>query len=91
MAWRTSSAFDHATFSAGAMTPIWFGSAINSWRARIDGGHCRIRPCPTGANRPSARDARGGQGHGVCVRAQANMDPKHRDRVAFIRLASGHF
>ena len=86
-------AFDRKSFLEGHMTPIWFGSAINSFGVRelMDG---------IGEHGPEPRiqraDSRGVAPEettvsGFVFKVQANMDPKHRDRVAFVRLASGHF
>ena len=86
-------AFDRAAFLNGSMTPIWFGSAINSFGVKelMDGmGEYGPEPQPqkaaerqVGADEPTVT--------GFVFKVQANMDPKHRDRVAFVRLASGHF
>ena len=86
-------AFDRQSFLEGHMTPIWFGSAINSFGVRelMDGiGEFGPQPQPQkSAGRtiePSETPVTG-----FVFKVQANMDPKHRDRVAFVRLASGHF
>jgi peptide chain release factor 3 len=86
-------AFDRAAFLNGSMTPIWFGSAINSFGVRdlMDGmGEYGPEPQPQKA----AERQISAEEHavtGFVFKVQANMDPKHRDRVAFVRLASGHF
>ncbi|SFA72346.1 bacterial peptide chain release factor 3 (bRF-3) [Poseidonocella pacifica] len=77
----------------GHMTPIWFGSAINSFGVRelMDGIAAygpepqpqRALPRQISPDEPKVS--------GFVFKVQANMDPKHRDRVAFLRLASGHF
>ncbi len=86
-------AFDRAAFLNGSMTPIWFGSAINSFGVKelMDGiGEYGPEPQPqTAAERQI--DASETPVTGFVFKVQANMDPKHRDRVAFVRLASGHF
>ena len=86
-------AFDRQSFLEGHMTPIWFGSAINSFGVKelMDGiGEYGPLPQPQkSADRtidPSETPVTG-----FVFKVQANMDPKHRDRVAFVRLASGHF
>ena len=86
-------AFDRQSFLEGHMTPIWFGSAINSFGVKelMDGiGEYGPLPQPQkSAGRtidPSETPVTG-----FVFKVQANMDPKHRDRVAFVRLASGHF
>lgn len=86
-------AFDRARFLEGSMTPIWFGSAINSFGVKelMDGiGEYGPEPEPQKAAErmvmPEEKPVTG-----FVFKVQANMDPKHRDRVAFVRLASGHF
>jgi peptide chain release factor 3 len=75
------------------MTPIWFGSAINSFGVKelMDGiGTYGPEPQPQSAQpRQIAPDE--SKVSGFVFKVQANMDPKHRDRVAFVRMASGHF
>ena len=77
----------------GTMTPIWFGSAINSFGVQeLMSGIAQYGPPPqpqTAEPRQIAADET--KVAGFVFKVQANMDPKHRDRVAFVRLASGHF
>jgi len=77
----------------GHMSPIWFGSAINSFGVKelMDGiGTYGPEPQPQSAQpRQIAPDE--SKVSGFVFKVQANMDPKHRDRVAFVRMASGHF
>ncbi|MDR5654575.1 peptide chain release factor 3 [Ruixingdingia sedimenti] len=86
-------AFDRQAFLEGHLTPIWFGSAINSFGVKelMDGmGEFGPPPQPqTAAERQIAPEET--PVTGFVFKVQANMDPKHRDRVAFVRLASGHF
>jgi peptide chain release factor 3 len=77
----------------GHMTPIWFGSAINSFGVKeLMHGIGTYGPVP---QPQSATPRQIGPDEtkvtGFVFKVQANMDPKHRDRVAFVRLASGHF
>jgi peptide chain release factor 3 len=85
--------FDHASVLNGSMTPIWFGSAINSFGVRdLMEGIGEYGPEPqiqTAAERAVLPEET--PVTGFVFKVQANMDPKHRDRVAFVRLASGHF
>ena len=77
----------------GTMTPIWFGSAINSFGVRelMEGiGQFAPEPQPQSAE-PRQIAPEESKVAGFVFKVQANMDPKHRDRVAFLRLASGHF
>jgi peptide chain release factor 3 len=84
---------DAALMAEGSLTPIWFGSAINSFGVKelMDG-------IATYGPEPQIQSAEPRQilpeepkVSGFVFKVQANMDPKHRDRVAFVRLASGHF
>ncbi|MPY69290.1 MAG: peptide chain release factor 3 [Alphaproteobacteria bacterium] len=86
-------AFDREAYLAGNMTPVYFGSAINNFGVGelLEGlvGHAPApRPQPT-AERPIMPGE--DKVSGFVFKIQANMDPKHRDRIAFVRLASGHF
>ncbi len=86
-------AFDRQAFLDGTMTPIWFGSAINSFGVKelMDGiGAYGPEPQPQAAI-PRQVSPDEDTVAGFVFKVQANMDPKHRDRVAFVRLASGHF
>ncbi|MFD1158075.1 peptide chain release factor 3 [Roseovarius aestuarii] len=77
----------------GHMTPIWFGSAINSFGVKelMDGiGTYGPEPQPQRAE-PRQISPDETKVSGFVFKVQANMDPKHRDRVAFLRMASGHF
>ena len=77
----------------GSMTPIWFGSAMNSFGVKeLMDGIATYGPEPqiqTAQPRNVAPEEK--KVAGFVFKVQANMDPKHRDRVAFVRLASGHF
>ncbi|MCC6007660.1 MAG: peptide chain release factor 3, partial [Rhodobacteraceae bacterium] len=86
------SPFDREALLEGSLTPIWFGSAINSFGVRelMEGiAAYGPPPQPQRANRQVAPEESAVSG--FVFKVQANMDPKHRDRVAFVRLASGHF
>jgi len=86
-------AFDMESYRAGHLTPVFFGSAISSFGIRelID-GLCELAP-PPGARRARERTVEASEEKvtGFVFKVQANMDPRHRDRVAFLRLCSGHF
>jgi len=86
-------AFDREAFLSGSMTPIWFGSALNSFGVQelMDaigkyGPEPQVRPTDGRQVSPDETKV-----SGFVFKVQANMDPKHRDRVAFVRLCSGHF
>ena len=94
---EASKPFDPISFLEGHMTPVLFGSALRHFGVdqllEILGAYA---PPP----RPVAA-ARGGEPthvapgddevSGFVFKIQANMDPNHRDRVAFVRLTSGRF
>ena len=86
-------AFDRQAFLDGTLTPIWFGSAINSFGVQeLMSGIGNFGPPPQvrpAAERQVSPDET--KVSGFVFKVQANMDPKHRDRVAFVRLSSGHF
>ncbi|MEL7461824.1 MAG: peptide chain release factor 3 [Pseudomonadota bacterium] len=85
--------FDRQALLDGTLTPIWFGSAINSFGVKdlMEGiGAYGPEPQPQAAQpRQVSPDEK--TVAGFVFKVQANMDPKHRDRVAFVRMASGHF
>ena len=77
----------------GNLSPIWFGSAINSFGVKelMDGiGKFGPEPQIQEAD-PRQIAPEETKVAGFVFKVQANMDPKHRDRVAFVRMASGHF
>ncbi len=86
-------AFDEAAFLAGRQTPMFFGSAINNFGVReVLDALVDLAPSPAprkALQREVAPDEP--KFSGVVFKIQANMDPAHRDRIAFLRVASGHF
>ncbi|MBD3893795.1 peptide chain release factor 3 [Hydrogenophaga sp.] len=88
-----SPAFDEALFLAGKQTPMLFGSAVNNFGVRevLD---ALVDLAPPPGDRPAIQRVVHPQETkftGVVFKIQANMDPAHRDRIAFVRVASGHF
>jgi peptide chain release factor 3 len=85
--------FDEAEFLAGRQTPMFFGSAINNFGVQeVLDALVDLAPPPssrTAVQRVVRPDE--GKFSGVVFKIQANMDPAHRDRIAFVRVASGHF
>ena len=84
--------FDREAFLEGHLTPVYFGSALQEFRrarsARRAHRLCAAAARPGDVDRaPSMR--REGKMTGIVFKIQANMDPNHRDRIAFMRLASG--
>jgi peptide chain release factor 3 len=84
---------DAELMAEGSLTPIWFGSAINSFGVKeLMEGIARFGPEPQiQSAEPRQILPEETKVSGFVFKVQANMDPKHRDRVAFVRLASGHF
>ncbi len=85
--------YDVTAFLAGTQTPVFFGSAINNFGVREilqslvewapppksrDGGNRSVAPVEAPFS-------------GFVFKIQANMDPKHRDRIAFFRVCSGRY
>jgi peptide chain release factor 3 len=86
-------AFDSEAFLAGKQTPMFFGSAINNFGVReILDALVELAP-PPGERSTIQRviEPTEKKFSGVVFKIQANMDPAHRDRIAFVRVASGHF
>lgn len=86
-------AFDEAQFLEGHQTPMFFGSAINNFGVReVLDALVDLAP-PPGPRHAIQREVMPDETKfsGVVFKIQANMDPAHRDRIAFVRVASGHF
>jgi peptide chain release factor 3 len=86
-------AFDAAEFLAGKQTPMFFGSAVNNFGVReVLDALVDLAPAP-GVRPAIQREVKPAEPKftGVVFKIQANMDPAHRDRIAFLRVASGHF
>jgi peptide chain release factor 3 len=86
-------AFDPAAVYAGALTPVFFGSAVNTFGVDVLlDAILELAPAPgprAAGNRVVQPTDPGFAG--FVFKIQANMDPKHRDRVAFVRICSGRF
>jgi peptide chain release factor 3 len=85
--------FDNQAYLEGNLQPVFFGSALNNFGVRelLD---CFIEIAPS--PRPKESDTRLIQPNetkmsGFVFKIHANMDPKHRDRLAFIKIVSGTF
>ncbi len=85
--------FDPETFLAGTSTPVFFGSAVSSIGVRqLLDAVVRLAPAPA-PRQTIEGDARPVQApfSGLVFKVQANMNPAHRDRIAFVRVCSGVF
>ena len=85
--------FNREEYLKGGQTPIFFGSAINNFGVQemLD-AFVEMAPCPV----PRTAETRLVSPHeeafsGFVFKIQANMDPAHRDRIAFFRVCSGKF
>ena len=85
--------FDRAAFLAERQTPVWFGSALNNF-----GVEPFLAALVALAPPPAPRQSDAGTVHpasetfsGFVFKIQANMDPQHRDSMAFLRVVSGRF
>jgi len=85
--------FDHAAYREGHLTPVYFGSALKRFGVRelLDALAREAPPPRTQAARGRDVHPQDGDVTGFVFKVQANMDPNHRDRVAFLRLCSGKF
>jgi peptide chain release factor 3 len=85
--------FDHAEYLKAGQTPVFFGSAINNFGVRemLD-AFVELSP-PPGPRATTTRmvDPAEETFSGFTFKIQANMDPAHRDRIAFFRICSGKF
>ena len=80
-------------FLAGRQTPMFFGSAVNNFGVQeVLDALVELAPAP-GERAAMQRVVQPDEPKfsGVVFKIQANMDPSHRDRIAFLRVASGHF
>ncbi len=85
--------FDKKEYLAGQLSPVFFGSAINNFGVKelLD---CFIEIAPSPLPRITEErmiDPLEDQFSGFVFKIHANMDPKHRDRIAFMRICSGKF
>jgi len=90
MAGRT---YDDEAVRAGGQTPVFFGSAMNNFGVQLLLDAFLLRSSPPAPHRTSARIVQPEESafSGFVFKIQANMDPKHRDRIAFVRVCSGRF
>ncbi len=82
-----------ADYLAGKTAPVFFGSAVNNFGVKemLD-TFIRIAPTPR-PRHTTVRDVRPEEDKfsGFVFKIHANLDPKHRDRIAFLRVCSGRF
>ncbi|WP_072282035.1 peptide chain release factor 3 [Rappaport israeli] len=90
---EAGNAFDLQAYLEGTLTPVYFGSAVSNFGVReMLSDFARYAPAPK-ARQTTVREVRPEEDKlsGFVFKIQANMDPKHRDRIAFMRINSGQF
>jgi peptide chain release factor 3 len=85
--------FDRDSFLDGTTTPVFFGSALTNFGVRLLlDGVVDLAPAPSPLEDENGKPRELDTPFSAFVfKVQANMDPAHRDRIAFIRVASGRF
>jgi peptide chain release factor 3 len=85
--------FDLDAYRSGDLTPVYFGSALKLFGVGelIDAIACHAPPPRPQPAEPEPISPERADVTGFIFKVQANMDPQHRDRIAFMRLCSGKF
>ena len=85
--------FDLADFERATMTPVYFGTALANFGVeQMLAAFEKIAPSPQPRESEQRRvDPAEEKFSGFVFKIQANMDPKHRDRIAFLRVCSGQY
>jgi peptide chain release factor 3 len=88
-----SARFDRAEYLAGRQTPVFFGAAIHNYGVEqlLDGFVEHAPPPQPRATTTREVDPAEPALTGFVFKIQANMDPMHRDRIAFLRVCSGEY
>ena len=88
-----SQPFDLAAYRAGRQTPVYFGSAISNFGVEelLKAFAAHAPPPQPRTTRQRVVEAGEPKLSGFVFKIQANMDPGHRDRIAFMRLCSGRY
>jgi len=88
-----SHAFDQDAYLSGELTPVYFGSAMNNFgvQALLDGFVEYAPPPQSRATSKRVVAPEEAAFSGFVFKIQANMDPQHRDRIAFLRVCSGRW
>ncbi|MEZ0540361.1 peptide chain release factor 3 [Fibrella arboris] len=85
--------FDVEAYRAGMIAPVFFGSAVNNFGVKeLLDGFCQVSPEPIA--RPTDKrivEPEEAKFSGFVFKIHANLDPRHRDRIAFLRVCSGLF
>jgi peptide chain release factor 3 len=86
-------AFNRVTYLSGDVAPVFFGSAVNNFGVQeLLDTFCEISPSPRGRETDKRMvEPTDANFSGFVFKIHANLDPKHRDRIAFLRVVSGKF
>ncbi len=85
--------FEFEEYLKASQTPVFFGSAINNFGVKeLLDAFCELAPAP-GPRETTMRSVKPEESSfsGFTFKIQANMNPAHRDRIAFFRICSGKF
>ena len=85
--------FDREAYLRGELAPVFFGSAVNNFGVR-ELLECFVRIAPSPRPAPTATrtvEPAEPKMTGFVFKIHANMDPNHRDRIAFLKICSGRF
>jgi len=85
--------FNHDDYLAGKQTPVFFGSAVSNFGVReLLDGFVEYAPAPVSRETSAGSlSPDNNKFSGFIFKVQANMDPSHRDRIAFLRISSGQY
>ncbi|SFB30270.1 peptide chain release factor 3 [Cohnella sp. OV330] len=85
--------FDYEKVRAGELTPVFFGSAVNNFGVQTFlENFLQLAPAPTSRRTTDGEvEPDDEKFSGYIFKIQANMNPAHRDRIAFLRICSGKF
>jgi peptide chain release factor 3 len=88
-----TAAFDVEAYRAAQQTPVFFGSAINNFGVEELLAAFTAHAPPPLSHATTGREVQATEAKltGFVFKIQANMDPQHRDRIAFMRLCSGRY
>ena len=85
--------FDHDAFLKGELSPVYFGTALGNFGVtQMLDGFVEWAPAPLARNTADRQvSSQESSFSGFIFKIQANMDPAHRDRIAFMRVVSGKY
>lgn len=91
---NAGSEFDEEKIAKGNLTPVFFGSALTNFGVKtfLD-AYLQFAPAPSAHKTQDGNEVEPNQKDfsGFIFKIQANMNPNHRDRIAFVRICSGEF